>query len=686
MLHPKLINPKSIVVIGGSDRLDHLGGSVLKNLIDQKYKGKLFVVNPKKDAVQGLQSYRTVENIPEVDLAIIAIAAKEIPGVVDILTKKKNTKGFIIFSSGFGELNDQGARLEKKIAEMINAAGGSLLGPNNIGLMNENYAGIFTNPVPKLDSKGVDFISGSGATAVFTIEAARLIGLTFSGLYTVGNSTQIGIEEILEYLDHSYLDGKSSRVKMLYIEGIKKPDKFLKHCLSLRHKGCEILAIKAGVSEEGSKAASSHTGAMASSNLFVEALFNKAGIIRCFSRYELINTAGILLLTRSKLSNFAIITHAGGPAVMLTDALCNNGLAVPEFSKDQQNDLSDLLYPGASVKNPVDLLATGTAEQLDTVISYCEHNINQVEAIVVIFGSPGLGSVKEAYKVINEKSKTSGKPVFAIMPSVVNVKKDIDHFIHLENLAFYDESLFGECMSKVMNCKKPSQLIAEDIGTEKGSPVRHLINQYENGFLNPAQTFQLLEAAGIKTIKQAVVKTQTELMNSAKNLRYPLVLKVVGILHKTDQKGVVLNIMNEVELIENFKNLMRIDGAKGVIIQEMIEGREVFLGTKKESGFPPLILCGNGGIYVEVFKDFAYSLAPVTENEALEMIENLKIFPILQGIRGEQGIDMKALVKTIVKLSQLVLIAPEIAELDINPVMASADGLIAVDARIRIQK
>ena len=345
MIHSKLINPKSIVVIGGSDRLDHLGGSVLKNLIDQKYKGRLFVVNPKKDTVQGLRSYRDIEEIPEVDLAIIAIAANEIPVVVNILTKKKNTRGFIIYSSGFGELNEEGADLEKEITEMIDEVGGSLLGPNNIGLMNENYAGLFTSPLPKLNSKGVDFISGSGATAVFTIEAAHQIGLTFSGLYTVGNSAQIGIEEILEYLDHSYEEGKSSRVKMLYIEGIKNPEKFLRHCLSLRHKGCKILAIKAGISEEGTKAAASHTGAMASSNIFVEALFNKACIIRCSSRYELINTAGVLLLARTKLTKFAIITHAGGPAVLLTDALCNNGLKVPEFSRHQQEDLSDLLYP-----------------------------------------------------------------------------------------------------------------------------------------------------------------------------------------------------------------------------------------------------------------------------------------------------------------------------------------------------
>jgi len=405
MLHPKLIRPESIVVIGGSDRLDHLGGSVLKNLIDQNFKGDLFVVNPKKDTVQGLKSYREVENIPEVDLAIIAIAAHEIPEVIKILTAKKNTKGFIIYSAGFSELNENGAKLEQEISDMITKVGGSLLGPNNIGMLNENYAGVFTRPIPKLNPKGADFVSGSGAAAVFTIEAAHQMGLTFSGLYTVGNSAQIGIEEILEYLDFSYEEGKSSPVKMLYIEGLKKPEKFLKHCLSLKRKGCEILALKAGNSEEGTKAASSHTGAMATSNIFVQALFNKVGIIRCHSRYELINTAGILVLTRSKLTKFAIITHAGGLGVMLTDALCNNGLQVPSLQSNHQDNLACLLYPGASVKNPIDILATGSADQLDKVIAYCDLSISEVEAMIVIFGSPGLGSVKEAYQVISDQSK-----------------------------------------------------------------------------------------------------------------------------------------------------------------------------------------------------------------------------------------------------------------------------------------
>ena len=685
MLHPKLINPASIVVVGGSDHLDHLGGSVLKNLVDQKFKGELFVVNPKKDMVQGLTSYRNIEDIPEVDLAIIAIAAHEIPAVIRTLIKKKNTKGFIIYSSGFAELNEDGKKLEQEICSMIDEAGGSLLGPNNIGMLNENYAGVFTRPIPKLNPKGVDFISGSGATAVFTIEAAQQIGLTFSGLYTVGNSSQIGIEEVLEYLDLSYREGKSSQVKMLYIEGLKNPVKFLKHCRSLKHKGCEIIALKAGNSAEGTKAASSHTGAMASSDLFIQALFNKAGIIRCYSRYELINTAGIAQLTRSRMNNFAIITHAGGPGVVLTDALCNNGLKVPGLLPKHQKHLLDILYSGASAKNPVDILATGTAEQLDQVMAYCDKSINEVEAMIVIFGSPGLGSVKEAYQVISDQSKKCRKPVFAILPSVINVKEDIKSFIEQGNLSFYDEHLFGECLSKVM--RSTSQPLKENVVYPiNETEIRKLINASENGFLDPLQCFALLEASGIKTVDQVFISTESELLKYAQNINYPVVQKVAGLLHKSDQKGVILNVTSTEELISNYKKLRRIQGAKGVIIQEMIEGQEIFAGTKKEPGFPPLILCGAGGIYVEILKDITCALAPITAEESIKMIESLAVFRILKGVRGERGIDIKAFGDVIVKLSQLVLIAPEIAEIDVNPLKASEHGIVAVDARILIQK
>ena len=685
MLHPKLIRPKSIVIVGGSDNIHGPGGSVLKNLIDHKYAGQLYVVNPKQEIVQGVKSYKNLNELPKVDLGIIAIAAKHIPEAIRILTQQKETKGFIIFSAGFSEKDENGAKLEKEIVELINAAGGSLLGPNNIGLINQYYTGVFTRPIPKLDEKGVDFISGSGATAVFIIEAAESMGLTFSSVYTVGNSAQIGVEELLEYLDQSFEEDKSSKVKLLYIESIKDPLKFLKHTASLRGKGCKIAAIKAGSSEAGNRAASSHTGAIANSDVFIDALFKKAGIIRCYGRNELITVAGILLQKESKGKNIAIITHAGGPAVMLTDVLSKNGLQVPSLKGTHCKTLLGELFEGSSVTNPIDFLATGNAQQLETIIDYCEHKFDTIDAMAVIFGSPGLSSVYDAYEVLHNKIKTSKKPIYAILPSVVNVKNEIDAFIKKGNIAFNDEVLFGKALSKVSNHSIVQDKV-QTLESKSFNRVRKLIDALPNGYMSSETAFKLLDCAGVNMAVQKYARNKAELNKVSETLTYPVVLKVEGPLHKSDVGGVILNILNDKELHEHFDKLMQIDGAKSVLIQPMISGMEIFVGAKKEGNYPSIVLCGLGGIFVEVLKDISVNMVPISNKEALNMISSLKAFPVLKGIRGKKGINIQALAEMITKVSKLLTMAPEISELDINPLLASENDLIAVDARICIKR
>ena len=290
MISEQLINPKSIVVVGGSDDLHKPGGTVLRNLQDGNFKGELYVVNPKMDVVQGIKSYRDVKDLPEVDCAVLAIAAKFCPATVEVLAKQKNTKGFIILSAGFHEENAEGAKLERQIVDTINSVGGSLIGPNCIGMLNNHFSGVFTQPIPELDPQGVDLISGSGATALFIMDSGMQKGIKFNSMYSVGNSAQLGVEDILEYLDESFDPAVSSRVKLLYVESIEHPDKLLKHASSLIRKGCRIAAIKSGGSAAGSRAASSHTGALASSDVAVEALFRKAGIVRCNGRDELMRS------------------------------------------------------------------------------------------------------------------------------------------------------------------------------------------------------------------------------------------------------------------------------------------------------------------------------------------------------------------------------------------------------------
>ncbi|MDP4281512.1 MAG: CoA-binding protein, partial [Bacteroidota bacterium] len=439
MINSQLLNPKSIVVVGGSNDIHKPGGAVLRNLIEGKFKGKLYVTNLKESIVQGIESFKDASLLPETDLAIIAIAARFVPETVELLASKKNTKAFIILSAGFSEENHEGKLLEKNIVETIEKNHGCLIGPNCIGVMNTNYTGIFSKPVPKLDSKGCDFISGSGATACFIMEAGIPKGLTFASVYSVGNSAQMGVEEILKFLDESFDPEKSSRVKLLYIENISKPAMLLKHASSLIRKGCRIAAVKAGSSEAGSRAASSHTGALASPDVAVDALFRKAGIVRCYGREDLINVALVFMHPPLKGKNIAIITHAGGPAVMLTDALSNGGMNIPHLDNEGSKELLTLLYPGSSVSNPIDFLATGTEEQFDKIMEFCDNRFDEVEGMVVIFGTPGLNRVFEAYRVLDERMKIAKKPIFPILPSILTAKEEIEEFISRGRVFFSDE-------------------------------------------------------------------------------------------------------------------------------------------------------------------------------------------------------------------------------------------------------
>ena len=403
MINEKLLNPASIVIVGGSDDLRKPGGKIVKNILDGKYKGVLSVVNPKGEKIEGVITYKDLSELGQTDLAILAISSKFCLEAVTVLANEKGTKAFIIISAGFSELGPEGKKLECDITEVVNRAGACLIGPNCIGIITPYFNGVFTTPVPKLSEKGCDFVSGSGAMAVFIIESALPKGLTFSSVYSVGNSAQIGLEEILEYWDNSYADGVSSPVKLIYVESIRNPDKLLLHASSLIRKGCRIAAIKAGITEAGSRAASSHTGAMASSDSAVEALFRKAGIVRCFGREELTTVACVFAHKPLRGKNIAIITQAGGPAVMLTDSLSSGGLVIPKIEGADHDTLISMMNQGASADNPIDLIATATNEQLNNVIEYADKKLPFIDGMTVIFGSNGMIDIRETYKLLHKR-------------------------------------------------------------------------------------------------------------------------------------------------------------------------------------------------------------------------------------------------------------------------------------------
>ena len=685
MLARALTDPRSIAVIGGSNNLQKPGGKILQNLLKGSFSGELYVVNPGQEMVQGVKSFPDPGALPPTDLVILAIAARQCEEAVEVMAREKGTKGFIILSAGFGEESDEGARMEGRIADTIESAGGNLIGPNCIGIINQQYQGVFTTPVPALDPRGCDFISGSGATAVFILEAGIPNGLTFSSVYSVGNSAQTGVEDVLQHLDETFDPASSSKVKLLYIENIEKPDLLLRHASSLVRKGCRIACIKAGTSDAGSRAASSHTGALASPDIAVDALFRKAGIVRCHSRAELVNVAGVFLHPELKGKRLAVISHAGGPAVMLTDALSEGGLEVPPLGGPAADDLLEKLHPGSSVANPIDFLATGTAEQLGTIIDYCEHEFEEIDGMIVIFGSPGLFSVHDVYLLLHEKMRTCRKPIFPVLPSVVNVRDEIEEFLSYGRINFPDEVSLGKSLARVYHTPQFSRLDEVGLKLDK-TGIRKVIDAAGCGYLSPGKVQALLDATGIPRVEEAVVASKVDAILKAEEFGFPVVMKVVGPLHKSDIGGVTLDVRDPARVSLEFERMMQLKGAISVMIQPMLSGTELFAGVKREKKFGHIILCGLGGIFVEAMKDVIAGLAPLAADEAAYMVKSLKGYPVLEGIRGQEGIDIPAYIDILCRLSQLVTLAPEIMEMDLNPLLGTIAGVLAVDARIRVEK
>jgi acetyltransferase len=685
MIIDKLINPGSIVVVGGSEDLFKPGGKILKNIIDGRFAGRLYVVNPKQDIVQGVKSYRDLKEIPDTDLAILAIQAKYCLPAVEMLAREKNTKAFIIISAGFSEAGEEGRKLERDIAEIINNVGGSLVGPNCIGVITPAYSGIFTTPVPRLSSNGCDFVSGSGATAVFIFESAIPKGVNFSSVFSVGNSAQVGVEDVLEYWDDTFDPAFSSKVKLIYVESILDPDKLLHHASSLIRKGCRIAAIKAGTSEAGSRAASSHTGAMASSDSAVEALFRKAGIVRCAGREELTTVASVFFYKHLKGRNIAIITHAGGPAVMLTDALSAGGMNIPKITGDHHDKLLAMMNPGASANNPIDMIATATSEQLDNIIEYVDKQMPEIDGMTVIFGSNGLNDMAVIYDLLHKKIKECNKPLFPILPSVASSQTELDYFLEKGHVNFPDEVVLGRALTKISNTPYPAdeKIFLKDIDVPL---IRKIIDNAPNGYLEPDIIQKLLKAANIPTVKEGVVKTKKELLALADKAGFPLALKVIGPVHKSDVGGVTLNIKSRTHLEAEFNRMIKINGVRSVLVQRMLTGTELFIGAKYESKFGHIILCGLGGIFVEVLGDVSSGLAPLTFNEANSMIKSLRCYKIIKGTRGKPGINEQKFAEIIVRLSSLLRFATEIKEMDLNPLIGTPEAITVVDARIRIEK
>lgn len=679
-----LLSPGSIAIIGASNDTSKPGGKVLQNMLTHGFKGNLYAVNPNGQPVQGVPCFARVEDLPQVDLAIIAIAASLVEEVLETLARDKQCKAFILFSAGFSETGPEGKALEQRCVGIARRYEALLIGPNCIGLITGSYKGVFAGPIPEYDAQGCDCVSASGATMVYLLETAIPRGLKFRDIFSIGNSAMIGVEDVLQYWDETFDPQRSSKIKLLYMEQISDPSRFLKHARSLVKKGCRIAAIKSGATEAGSRAVSSHTGALAGSNTAVSSLFRKAGIIRCNSRLELVYVAAIFSIQQLRGNRIAVITHAGGPGVMLTDILIRGGMKVPALQGPKADALLAQLHPGSSVSNPIDFLATGNARQLGAILDAVEHDFDEIDGAVVVFGTTGMWRVDDVYRVLHEKINTCKKPIFPILPSVIQASEEVSHFQSMGHVNFTDEVSFGYVLARIQKIEGPFD--DPELPVIDYQNIRDIIDHADQGYLDSEKVMALLDACGIARVQEHQPGNAEKLQAALHQTGFPVVMKVIGPLHKSDVGGVKLNIRSSEDALTAFEQLMQIEGATGVLVQPQLHGTEVFIGAKREGNFGHQILCGLGGILVEVFRDLSYAIAPVGKKEALTMIRHLKSYPLIRGIRGSEGVNEYQLVNALVALSALLHAAPEISELDINPLLGNSQSLIAVDARICIDK
>ncbi len=695
MIRPETFSPASIVVIGASRDPSKIGGKILHNLLNSHFDGDLFAINPKESEILGVPCPPLAE-LPSCDLAIICVPAQFCEEYVTVLLQEKAVKAIIIVSAGFAESSAWGAALQQRLVDLADAHECTLIGPNCTGILTATYSGIFAGPIPPLDPAGCDFVSGSGATAAFVVEEGILQGLPFSRIVTVGNSAQTRVEDMLAYWDETYVPGKSARVKLIYMESVQDPGTLLSAASSLAAKGCILAAIKAGTSGAGQRAASSHTGALSSSDSFVSALMRRAGIVRCSSRYELIQTATAALIgtdlftgiRKPSLPRFAIVTHAGGPGVILTDTLSAAGCEIPELSGKRFEELGSRLHPGSSVSNPIDFLATGTDGQLDDILTTLESS-GTVDAAAVIFGSPGLNRVDAVYDVIGKAMRRAALPIFPVLPSPVTAEEEMQGFSETYRLPFFtDEAALGSAVKRLLpqRISNSSESLPTPPRQETAEDIRKIIAAAPEGYLDPGSCSRILALCGIATPAEHISTSADEITDFFRSAAGPVALKAVGPLHKSDSGGVLLNLASETAVREGVAVLMAKPETTAVLAQKMVGGVELCSGAVRDGPFGHLIMTGLGGIYVEVLKDLAEELVPVTREQAEQMLESLQSYPLLQGVRGKPGIDIGRFSSYIAAVSRLLEIAPEICELDINPLMAEGGSIAAVDARIRIER
>ncbi len=694
MLH-KLFNPKSVAIIGASQKALSIGNVITRNLLRYEFKGSIFPINPKADEICGLKAYPAILDVPgDVDVAHISIPAKFAPAAIDECGEK-GVRFVIINSAGFKEVGSEGEAIENEVVARAKKYGIRLFGPNCQGIINTDpevkaYCDFtFTFPEPG----HVSIVAQSGGVGAVFMQNIHDLGIGMRMYASNGNACDISIPEILKY----YADDEKTRVIILYVEGFADPKEFMDAAREVAAKK-PILAMRAGRTEVGAKAAVSHTGGLVGVGLSTELIFKKTGILTFRDQEEMCQAAMAFAYQPIPRSNrVGLITDTGGPAIIATDALIEAGMEIPPLSEKAKEALKEKLYPEASLHNPIDVLATGQAEHyraaLDTLLKE-----DQVDSIYINFVTPPFVDCESVAKEMAEVSKQRKKPMVCNYmtdkpqwtgTTAILKSGDIPCYDYAEMaakalaaLAHYNE-LRSRKLGKAIGFTDVNRAKAEKIIQEAKGAGRQV--------LSSSQVYELLDAYAIPTADWRMANTAQEAEKAAAEIGLPVVIKADAekIVHKSDVGGVALDLKDAAAVKSAAQGMEKKFGPQGLrffVQKYMPGGREVIIGAKAEPGLGHTVMFGLGGVYVELMKDVSFELTPVTAFEAGEMISSIKAYPLLSGFRGEKGVNQERLAEILQRVSQLVTELPMIQEMDLNPIIAYEDRVFVVDARILIPK
>jgi acetate---CoA ligase (ADP-forming) len=689
-----LFSPKSIAVIGASGSDGKVGYSVMVNLVESGFKGQIYPINPKGGEILGLKAYSSIKDVPgDVDLALLVIPPKFILEAAQECGEK-GVGALIVISAGFRETGKEGRAHEDKLLEIVRKYNMRMVGPNVLGVINTQvpYNLTFAQGTPRTGN--IAFMSQSGALCISVLDIALARDIGFSQFVSLGNKADLGEIEFLQ----AWAEDPTTRVIMSYIEGISDGHQFIDLARKVTKKK-PVIAIKSGTTSAGSRAVSSHTGTLAGSERAYEAAFKQAGIIRAGSVGDLFDLT--MAFSNQPLpanDQVAIITNAGGPGIMATDAIEKLGMKVAEFTDETKKRLREVLPATAAVNNPVDVIGDALADRYRAAIDIVTEDPN-VGLLLVILTPQFMTQIEETAKAVCHAADNGDMPVIACFMGEASTKEGI-HILAEHNVPNYvvPDDAVAAIKAMVDQRKWQDQPLPKfehfDVDKAKVAEIFKRVKDSGRSQIGDAEARDILDAYQIPQPASELCKTADEAVAFADKIGYPVVMKITSpdILHKTDVGGVAVGLKDAAEVREAFDAMIkRAKAARpeadiwGCLVQQMLKGgKEIILGMNRDPQFGPLVMFGLGGIYVEVLKDVAFRVAPFSRHEALDMMKEIRSYKLLTGVRGQAASDVDAIADTLLKLSQLVTDFPEILEMDINPLMVfdEGKGVMGIDMRL----